>query len=246
MTEKDVLERAAKEKRVDLLPGLSEAELEKFARSLPAPLPARIRELLAWTSGFDIPGGEGRGPSGGGSFGSVRFTAYNDWGCEFLLPHAVVLNGDECGDSWAVEVDPETGEWHNVWFACHDPPVLVYHRATLAEYIDAVLDGPRSEERASGRRGIAGEAEERAMQVWRNRGKLPRAGSLRASGDPVLREFAAALDERALVADLREAPLGNGFSWASLADARPVKRAGTRLLFGIEPRPGLLARLLGR
>lgn len=220
---------------LELLPGLSEDEIDEFTKSLPHPPPAEIRMLLSLAAGFNISSDE------------VRFNAYNDWGYEFLLPHVVVLNGDGRGNSWVIEVNWKTGQWEHVWFECHDPPVLVYQCASLSEYIDAVLDNYRFEKCVAGHRSILYYVDDQSFRVWEQRRGLPEAGSLKESDDPVLAEFAGGIHARTKVADLRSPNLGDGFDWAPLASGdQPVKRAGTELLFGVEPRRGLLSRLFGR
>ena len=220
--------------KLELLPGLSDGDIEQFAAALPAPLPSEIRELLTFTSGFNIDCDE------------VRFMAYNTWGYGFLLPHVIVLNGDGRGNSWVIEVNPDTGQWQHVWFECHDPTSISYQCTTLSEYVDGVLDQYRLQKCLSGHRSILSGIDGRAYSAWRNHRTLPRAESLREADDPVLREFAAGMNGRARVADHRCPKMGDGFDWSSLASGpRPVKRAGTELLFGIEPRRGLFGRLFG-
>ena len=220
---------------LELLPGLSDDEVREFASSLPGPLPSDIEELLRFSSGFDL-GSE-----------MVRFTDFHVWGYDFLLPHVVVLNGDGAGNSWVIEVNRETGDWRHVWFECHDPPALMYQCETLAEYIDAVLDEHRFEKCVAGHRGILHGIDDLCYSAYRNHLLLPTAGSLKEFDDPVLREFAAGLSDRARIADFRDPKMGDGFDWSSLNyKGRQLARAGALLLFGIEPQPGLLTRLFGR
>ncbi len=218
-----------------MLPPLSEDDLRVFEQKLSGPLPGDVLNLLRLASGFDI------------MTDNVSFTAWGPWGYDFLLPHVIVLNSDGRGNSWVIEVNTETGDWRHVWFVCHDPPVLVYQCETLSEFIDAVLDEYRYEKCVAGHRSILYHIDDLCHKVWRNRRKLPTALKLRESEDRVLREFAQGLDSRAYVADLRSPAIGDGFDWSPLNDGpRPVKRLGSELLFGIEPKKGLLSRLFCR
>lgn len=64
--------------------------------------------------------------------------------------------------------------------------------------------------------------------------------------DDELRAFAAMLDDRYTIVDLRTAEIGMGFSWGRYGPATRVRRDGYRLLFAYappEPRPSLLRRL---
>ncbi len=228
----DMGEAEGTETKLELLPGLSASDIEKLEKSLPAPLPEEIRELLQFSAGFSMGGEE------------VDFTLYGDWGYDFLLPHVVILRGDGCGNSWVVEVDWNTGEWRHVWFECHDPPVLVYECETLSEFIEGVLDLHRFEKCAAGHRSILCDTFDRCMAVWKDRRGLPKAKELADTSDPVLQKFLASIDENSRVADLRELRRGGGFDWSPLnAGRRKVKREDTLPLFGIEPPRGFFGRL---
>jgi len=91
--------------------------------------------------------------------------------------------------------------------------------------------------------------EDRLFRVWReNPGAMTQAEA-RASDDPVLAAFAATLDERFFVVDLREVPVGMGFSWGRFGPRTEVRRHGWERVFACgrpERRPGLLGRVSSR
>jgi hypothetical protein len=77
---------------------------------------------------------------------------------------------------------------------------------------------------------------------------LEPAAELRASADPVLCEFADSLAAEALVVDLREAELGDGFSWGRFGPRTIIERAGRERVWALIPperKPGFFARLFG-
>src|SRR5689334_8432785 len=47
---------------------------------------------------------------------------------------------DGFGNFWVVDVDPETGVWGAVFFACHDPSVIVVQAPDLATFLQQLLD----------------------------------------------------------------------------------------------------------
>ena len=55
MTLVDVVRR---ESGIRLHPGLTDADLRQFQRTLPAPLPSDVADLLRFATGFDVPHGE--------------------------------------------------------------------------------------------------------------------------------------------------------------------------------------------
>ncbi len=65
-------------------------------------------------------------------------------------------------------------------------------------------------------------------------GAMTRAGAA-ASTDPALRAFAATLDDRFLVVDLRRAELGAGFAWGRFGPDTTIRRAGLQRIFACAP-----------
>lgn len=253
-TSRDLLERAAHEvfsyvdyeidgtafdtgeiETLEIRSGLSSVQLADFNALVPGPLPMDVSDLLRFASGFTL-----------GSF-EVEFTAYNEWGHEFLLPHVVVLSDDGTGNSWAIEINHDNGDWRHIWFVCHDPPVMIYQCETLFEFINGVLDFSRLDKCLTGHRSILHNKEELCRAVWRDGNRsFPLASSLTTGNDLILNEFAALLQPATPIADFRQPALGVGFDWSTLnSGPTPVRRAGTELIFGLERPRGLLRRLFG-
>ena len=89
--------------------------------------------------------------------------------------------------------------------------------------------------------------EDRLFNVWRkNPGTLSVADA--ASRDEVLRTFAATLDERFTIVDLRDARPGMGFSWARYGPRTEIRRHGALPIFAYAPPPkrSFWSRLTGR
>lgn len=212
---------------LELLPGLGELELRRFAASLPCPLPPHVEELLRVCGGF-------RGPL------EVDFTGRTcDVEVRDAFPHGLPVAHNGCGDFWVVDLGPGSTRFGPIWAACHDPPVMVYESEDLAAFLDDLLrsfeqpDGGPLSERAWARR---------MLHVWTtNPGVLERAACERAA-DPVLREFAARLPEGAQVIDLRRAARGDGFSWGRYGPQTVLHRHGELAVFAYEPVKGLLQR----
>ena len=244
MTPKQVIEAALGERfqpegeepyTLELRPGLSEAEFREFAARFPHPLPPEIEELLRFTRGFDF----------GSVDPEVDFTGRLDFEDADVFPHGAPIAGDGCGNFWVVDVNPESGAWAPVFYACHDPPVIVYQSASLAEFLEELFNIERPGRSSQ----IEYVHEDASMDIWRNNPDLIPAPEARQSADGELRAFAKSLDDRALISDLRAGKVGSGFSWGRYGADTPVRRDGARLLFGIMPperRPGFFQRLFGR
>ena len=61
----------------------------------------------------------------------------------------------------------------------------------------------------------------------------------------MIRSFAATLDPEAVVFDLREPNLGEGFAWGRARKNDIVHRHGYERVFGFVPRKTLWQRILG-
>jgi hypothetical protein len=218
---------------ITLHPGLSEAEYQAFAGRFPVPPSEEIRELLRFTRGFDF-----------SAVDQVDLRGELDFEDESIFPLGLPICGDGYGNFWVVDVNPESGAWAPIFYACHDPPVVAYQAATLAEFLVEVFQMGRPDATSA----VDHVHEEVVFTIWNeNPGLLP-VLEARQSADRELRAFAEGLDERALIADLREPRIGSGFSWGRYGPGTQVQRAGSQLLFAITPseKKGLFARLLGR
>jgi hypothetical protein len=133
-----------------------------------------------------------------------------------------------------IDVGPR-GDWGNVFYVSHDPPVIAYQAPDLASFMADVFLFCTDIESS----GFIAADSELIQQV-----PLVKAASLRGSGDAVIREFASTLEDRDLVADLREKRPGIGFSWQALGGE--LRRHPTELLFGLtNPSRGCLSILRG-
>ena len=75
--------------------------------------------------------------------------------------------------------------------------------------------------------------EDRLFDVWsKNPGVITHATAV-VSPDPEIRAFAAGLDARFEIIDLREAPIGMGFSWGRHGANTEVRRFGSEPIFAL-------------
>jgi SMI1/KNR4 family protein SUKH-1 len=218
---------------VQLHPGLSESEYRDFVARLPAPPPDDIRELLLFTRGFDFNPVE-----------KVDLRGELEFEYEPAFPHGLPICGDGFGNFWVVDVNPESGAWAPIFYACHDPPVIAWQAQSLGEFLNGLFElGRRNATSAVGH-----VHDSVVFEIWkRNPGLVP-VPEARGSDDRELRTFAEQLDERALIADLRDTRIGSGFSWGRYGPDTLVQRDGPPLLFAITPPGGksLLQRLFGQ
>lgn len=204
----------------DLLSPLSPSDLAALEQRIPCPLPASMRELLAVTRGWT-----------GGPLESVDFAGLTEFGMEDLFPHAVPIAHDGYGNYWIVDLVSTSTTWGPIFFACHDPPVVVYQADDLDRFVaDAFtmmappFKGPIDEVH-----------EVHTDRVWReNPGTLP-VDAAATSADPDLHAFAESLPPGALVVDLRHPRTGDGLSWGRFGPRTPLFRHGELPLFAYAP-----------
>ena len=214
-----------------LRPALADAEIEAFAKQLPCPLPAEIRELLAYCTGFDE--------------GPVDLVDFTGRDCSFeypdALPHGHPIAGDGFGNFWVVDLSPSSTQWGPIYFACHDAPVILYQSPTLEHFLVELFRFSQPPYASL----VDDVHEDRLFQVWRkNPGVLPQQECLK-SEDPGIRQFARELDATFQIIDLRNAEVGFGFSWGRYGPKTVVRRFGTVPIFAYQKPPSLLRRIFG-
>jgi cell wall assembly regulator SMI1 len=222
-------------KTLELLPPLSAQELASLQAMLPCPLPADVRDLFAFSRGFS----DSPSPLEGVDCSGLALA--DSFGNEEVFPCPIPIAGDGFGNFWVVDLTSRSTSWGPIFFACHDPPVIVFQTDGLAHFIEEVLrlcDSPQTS-------GITRVSDEAAMKIWReNPGVLSREAAVH-SADPELNSFAESLDETFVLVDLRKARCGDGFSWGRYGPRSIVRRHGETLLFAYQKK-SLLSRLFGR
>ena len=215
---------------LELLPGLSQSELDDFSRQVPCRIPPDIAELLSECRGFY------------GTIEQVDFTG-RDILFEFepAFPYGLPIAADGYGNFWVVDLHPRTAKWGPIYFVCHDAPVILYQADSLEQFLSELFRMFKPPHQSL----VDDVHEDRLARVWQtNPGVLSHEQCLR-SDDPALSAFARELDESFQVIDLRRAKPGDGFSWGRYGPKTVVKRFGTHAVFAYERPKGLIARLFG-
>jgi hypothetical protein len=240
MTPLEIIRRAQAGKLIDedgnvvtleLLPGLSNRDLQDFAEQVPCRIPLEIAELLGACRGFY------------GTVEQVDFTG-SDLAFEFeaAFPYGLPIAADGFGNFWVVDLHPGTTTWGPIYFACHDAPVILYQAGSLEEFLDELFRMFEPPHHSL----IDDVHEDRLARVWRtNPGVLSHEHCLR-SEDPILSAFARELDESFQIIDLRRARPGDGFSWGRYGPRTQIQRFGTHAVFAYQKPKSTISRLLER
>ncbi len=222
------------EEFLELLPPATEEEIARFEPGLPSPLPTEIRDALLVSRGL-----------ANGPLESFDLMDLGGFGMEDVFPHAHPIGHDGFGNYWVVDLHAGSVAWSPVFFACHDPPVIAFQSETVEQFVrDAVAMWRPVHPRSP----VDEVHEDVTDRIWAtNPGVIPHDEAA-ASPDPVLQDFASTLDSAAVLADLRRAKLGDGFSWGRYGPRTSWVRHGTERLWATVPprkRRSLLARLFG-
>ena len=229
-TPKELLERFSQSTTVT--PGLLEREIAQFQQQLQSPIPDEIRQLLLYSTGFDSK-----------PFGTVRFTGHEGFELAEVFPRSVPLLPDGCGNCWVVDVNPQDGAWGSVFYACHDPSVIVVQARNLVTFLSQLLDPSKSEPKDA----VHYVHEEAVRLIWKDDPWLVSVQDARLDQDGVVSKFAEQLPDNFRVVDLRSMKVGSGFSWEKTGPDADIRRNGTELVFGVEQKaPGFLSRIFSR
>jgi len=223
------------EYKVELLPGLTDQEIDNLAKGVPSgQIPNDVKELLKFASGFEFSGLE-----------EVTFNGIGQFGFEEIFPNSVQLAGDGFGNFWILDID-QNGNWGKVFFVCHDPAVVVKHSENLSEFIQHVDD--------FGKNGKTSNLdiihEKSVMEIWQDDYNFIELDNARQSNDTTLKEFALSLGNNFVIADLRNKPNKSGFAWGKFGPKiENAVRHKSELLWAIEKpvkKGGFLSKLFGR
>lgn len=154
------------------------------------------------------------------------------------------IASDGCGNYWVVDLCPGAKKWGPIYFCCHDAPVMLLQAATVNQFVSEVLKlyTPPHESLVESIR------EDRLFEVWRkNPGVISHADAL-ASPDTEIRNFASGLEASSEIVDLRNAPIGLGFSWGRYGPRTEITHFGALPIFAYRrpEKTSLMSRLFGR
>jgi hypothetical protein len=225
-------------------PGLSRDEILAMESERGVRFPPEIRDVIEFSRAFTI-----RRDWTSEEFPWVKpegftvtlcgegWTGYPGWATPNSpgeVPRGLELVTDLCGNPWVIDVGPR-GNWGRVFYVSHDPPLIAYQAPDLATFLSDVFLFCTDIQSSL---FIAADSE-KIQQV-----PLVKAASFRHRGDPVIQEFASTLEDRDLIADLREERPRIGFSWQALGG--DLRRHSTELLFGLtNPSRGCLSVFRG-
>jgi hypothetical protein len=214
-------------------PGLDAATIDAVELRLGAPLPTDLRALLGVCHGVR------------GLAWEIDFTGSLSFEMDHVFPHGLPIAGDHTGNFWVVDCTATPEAEAAVFFACHDPPVMLWQCRGIATFLREL----RLKFGSTNPSSLDDVYEDRLHRVWAtNPGTLSRSAALDAPDD-TLRAFATSLTDEWSIIDVRAATPGMGFSWGRHGSRTRLRRYGEERLFACaapERRTSVLSRLFGR
>lgn len=215
---------------IELLSGMVDEEIEELKSKLPKNnLPIEIEKLLRFARGFKF-----------GGINEVRFDTFGEFGFEEFFPYSINLAGDESGNFWILDIT-HNGEWKEVYFVCHAPPVIVKHSNDLGEFIKHVDE--------FGRIGSTSNLdiirEKVVHDIWNEKTSIMEKNK---NDYKFPQEFINQLPESFMIADLANQPIKTGFNWAKYGVNSKVTRFQDEPIWIMEKkaRQGLLSKFFNR
>ncbi|MBL7748115.1 MAG: SMI1/KNR4 family protein [Chitinophagaceae bacterium] len=221
------------EYKIELLPGLTDNEIDHLAKGLPTgQIPNDVRELLRFTKGFEFYG-----------IDEITFDGVGLFGFDNIFPHSVQLGHDGFGNFWILDVD-SNGNWGNVFYVCHDPAVVVKHSENLLAFIKDIDEYGKDIENST----LNIIHEKTVFDIWKNNNGFTEINEARESNDTILKKFALTLPDNYVIADLREKPKKSGFAWGKFGpNLHKAIKCYDELIWGIEKpeKKGFISKLFG-
>jgi len=212
---------------LELLPPATSSQLADLEQRLPSPLPREIRAALGVSTGL-----------ANGPLESWSLLGLGGFGIEEIFPAAHSIAHDGYGNYWVIDLHRESQLWGPVFYACHDPPVIVYQARTVEEFLNHTIQlwqpGARSP--------VDVVHEDATTVIWqKNPGLISQTDALKGP-DHELRRFAADLTAEFMIVDLRGAKTGQGFSWGRFGPKTKWRRHGLLPIWAVG-RPTTTARV---
>lgn len=122
------IDEEGEEYKLEFQDGLTEEQIEGLKHQFPnKKVPKEIVQILKVTKGWD-----GYGPE------MVYFDSIGVFGFTELSQNSISLGTDGFGNYWILDI-AQNGELGKVFFACHDPAVLVINSQNLNEHLKTLL-----------------------------------------------------------------------------------------------------------
>jgi hypothetical protein len=217
---------------LDFKPGLTDEELESLKKEFPAKkIAEELVEILRETRGWEGYGLE-----------TAYFDSIDEFGFTELIPHSVTLGHDGFGNFWVLEIK-DNGELGKIYFACHDPAVLVIYCDTLNEFFVTLEEFFKQPDN-----NYLNEVHDKVvMDIWSSNPNISDIADFRKNNMEEKSFLSQFVDDDWVVADLRGKTRKDGFAWGRFGSNQLTKRHPSELIWVIQKKKkGILSKLFGK
>src|SRR5690606_4318905 len=194
---------------LDFKLGLTEDELKFLKTKFPANrIVDELIEILRETKGWEGYGLE-----------TAYFDSIDEFGFTELIPHSITLGHDGFGNFWVLEVK-DNGDLGKIYFACHDPAVLVIYCDTLNEFFRSLEEFYKN----PGNNYLNDVHEKIVMDIWSTNPNISDIAEFRKSNDELSEFLNGFTDDNWVVADLRQGVKKDGFAWGRFGPNQFTRR----------------------
>jgi hypothetical protein len=217
---------------LDFQDALTDSEIEELSQSFPNnTIDSDIKEILKETRGWEGYGLE-----------QVDFSSIGQFGFLELSPNSITLGHDGFGNFWILDILND-GSLGHVYYACHDPAVLVKYSNDLNGFLKSLTEFYESPSE-----NYLNEIHDNAVfEIWKNGGKLiEKTDFIRENKEYLdfLRDFDG---DDWIIADLRNSKDKDGFAWGKFGPNNLTKRHPKDLIWVIKKKKkGFIGRLFGK
>jgi hypothetical protein len=218
--------------KLEFEPAMTDREINDLQKSFPAGrIPAAITEMLRETTGWS-----GYGPD------PVSFNAIGEFGYTALIEHSITLGNDGFGNSWLMEIKIN-GDPGKIFFACHDPAVLVIFCDTINEFLNHLVEFYEN----PGENYLNEVHDNTTIEVWESNPNICNLVTFRKN-NPALQNFLNEFEgDNWVVADLRDKGNRSGFAWGKFGPSQLTRRHPHEMIWVIKAKEkGFFSRLFGK
>ncbi|MBN8652209.1 MAG: hypothetical protein J0L67_12315 [Cytophagales bacterium] len=217
---------------LDFKLGLTNDELEFLKTKFPSNRIANeLEEILRETKGWEGYGLE-----------TAYFDSIDEFGFTELISHSVTLGHDGFGNVWVLEIK-DNGDLGKIFYACHDPAVLVIYCNTLNEFFESLVEFFQKPVDNY----LNDVHEKMVTDIWSTNPNTYEITDFRNSNGDLVSFLNLFEGDNWIVADLRNKKNRDGFAWGRFGSNQFTKRHPSELVWVIQKKKkGFLSKIFGK
>jgi len=220
---------------VELLPPLTEEELQQLEAKLELSCPAHIRDMLLFSRGL-----------GCGVFGKSLNFANVEVGAAIseISERGICLTDPEAASFFYIDITSDPDSWEKIFFVCKDPAVIALQSESLPDFL---FNFVRQEIYPDQQMLLAATHPEIRKVADIYHASISREEAI-ARPDVLLSTFAEELEGEWHIDDLRYMGVGEGLALKRFGKHTELRRCGEQYIFASRENPNppsLLKRMFG-